>query len=132
MSQENVEVFRRVLDAWNRGALGEWKPMYHPDVVAVPPEGWPEGEQTEGFDAWLRQARRLTDSWDEQRIDVEELREADDRVLAVFRWIVRGKDSHIGLDTRMAAVVTVRRGKIARLEFFPDREQALEALGLPD
>ena len=54
----------------------------------------------------------------------------DDRVLSLFRWITKGKDSGITLKTPMAAITTVRDGQIARHEFFIDRDEALRAAGV--
>ena len=127
MSQD-VDVIRRAFQTWNDQALEEWKAVYHDDVVIVPPAGWPEGETTADLDSWLTQAMRLTDSWEEQRIEVDELREAGGHVLSVFRWVTRGKGSGIDLVTPMASISTVRDGKIARQEYYLSAEEALEVL----
>ena len=36
MSQENVEVAREVISAWNEYDLGRWLGRWHPDCVWVP------------------------------------------------------------------------------------------------
>lgn len=126
----NLEVARVSYEAWNRGALEEWISMHRQDVVVIPPEGFPESQPSEDRDAWLRQAMRLTDSWEEQRIDLEEMQEfAGGRVLSLFCWVTKGKDSGITLETPMAALTTVLDGQIARHEFFLDREEARRAAG---
>ena len=125
---KDVGVIRRAFQMWNEQALEEWKAVYHDDVVIVPPTGWPEGETTADLDAWLTQAMRLTDSWEEQRIEVDELREVGGHVLSVFRWVTRGKGSGIELVTPMASISNVRHGKIARQEYYLSSEEALEAL----
>ncbi len=54
MSQADVELVCRSFDLWNRGDLTEWIAVHHPDVVVVPPDGWPEGAQTLfSRDEWL-------------------------------------------------------------------------------
>lgn len=130
MASGNLEVARDAYEAWNRGAFDEWISMHREDVVVIPPEGFPEGAPVEDRDAWFRQAMRLTDSWEEQRIELDEMQEfADGRVLSLFRWVTKGKDSGITLETPMAAVTTVLEGRIARHEFFLDREEARRAAG---
>ena len=127
MPQQNLEIMRRLFDAWNRRDWQAFESVHRRDVVTVPPDGWPEAEVLEDYDAWFRQAMRLIDSWEEQRVEVEELRETGDRVVARFRWITKGKDSRIELETHMAAIYTLEEGKVARIEFFVDPSKALDA-----
>ena len=131
MPRGNRDVVRGAYEAWNRGAFAEWESMHRHDVFVLPPEGFPESQPAEGRGAWVTQAMRLTDSWQEQRIELEEMQDVgDDRVLSLFRWITKGKDSGITLETPMAAITTVRDGQIARHEFFIDRDEALRAAGV--
>jgi ketosteroid isomerase-like protein len=99
----------------------------------IAPEGWPEGAVSEGVDAWRRQAQRLRDSWEQARIEVDEIRPAGkDRVFARIRYVTRGKDPGISFDTPMATVFSLRDQKITRMEFFWNTAQALESAGLPE
>jgi ketosteroid isomerase-like protein len=62
----------------------------------------------------------------------EELIPVDDKVVALVRWIGRGKTSGAQGEITMAMVWTVRDQAITRLEFFLDRAQALQAVGLSE
>jgi ketosteroid isomerase-like protein len=62
----------------------------------------------------------------------EDLISVDDKVVALVRWIGRGKTSGAQAEISMAMVWTVRDQAITRLEFFLDRAQALEAVGLSE
>ncbi len=131
MARGSRDVVRDAYEAWNRGAFAEWESMHRHDVFVLPPEGFPESQPAEGRDAWFTQAMRLTDSWEEQRIELEETQDVgDNRVLSLFRWVTKGKDSGITLETPMAAITTVLEGQIARHEFFIDREEALRTAGV--
>lgn len=130
MSQGNVELVRRVFDAWNEGAFSDWISLHHPNVVVIPPEGWPEGQAPDSREAWASQAMRLMDSWEEQRLEVDDLREVGGRVLVLFRWITRGKDSGIEMETPMSVVAEVKDGMLGHLNYFVGHEEALEAVGL--
>jgi len=130
MSQENVEVYRRLVEVWNSGDFDHLAAIHHDDVQVDPPEGWPEAEPIEDLDAWIRQARRLMDSWEEQRIEPDEIKAVGERVFAAFRWVAKGKDSSIELETSMAMIVTVRDGMVARLEFHGDRDEARRIAGV--
>jgi ketosteroid isomerase-like protein len=132
MSQENLEVARRLLETWNSADWEAFKALHDPDVVAIPIEGWPDGVTAHGIDAWCREAKMLIDSWGEQRAEVAELRAAGERVLVVLRWVTRGRDSQISLDTTISIAAEFTNHKIARMAFFLDRADALEALGLTE
>jgi ketosteroid isomerase-like protein len=114
MSQENVEIVLGQWDAWNKGDLDRWAQAWDSEVVVVAPKGWPEGQVERGLGAWRRQAERLRDTWAEARIEVDEVRDVKDRVLARFRYVTLGGDSGIPFETphgcrRGAPGVTARR-----------------------
>ena len=62
----------------------------------------------------------------------EELISVDAKVVALVRRVGRGKTSGAQGEISMAMVWTVRDQAITRLEFFLDRAQALEAVGLSE
>ena len=53
-----------------------------------------------------------------------------DRVLAVMPTKFRGRQSGAKTEQRIAAVVTMREGKVVRTELFQSPEHAREAAGL--
>jgi ketosteroid isomerase-like protein len=59
----------------------------------------------------------------------DELISVGDKVVALVRWIGRGKTSGAQGEITMAMVWTVRDQAITRLEFFLDRAEALQAVG---
>ena len=54
----------------------------------------------------------------------------DGRVLVLSRDYARPKGSHSELSFKGAPVWTVREGKVARIEFYFNRDQGLAAAGL--
>jgi ketosteroid isomerase-like protein len=74
MAQENLEVVRRQFELWSEGRLDAWAQHWDRGVLVMAPEGWPEGPEFRGLDAWRRQAERLRDSWDEARVEVDDIR----------------------------------------------------------
>jgi ketosteroid isomerase-like protein len=128
MSEENVEIVLRQFELWSAGDLDGWAECYDPAVVVTAPEGWPEGSASRGLDAWRLQAERLRDTWDEARVEVDEIRTVDDgRVVTRIRYITVGKEPGISFDTSMGTVFFLRDGKIIRAEYFWDFDDALEA-----
>lgn len=80
----------------------------------VAPKGWPEGEVERDLDAWRRQAQRLRDTWAEARVEVDEIRDVKDRVLARIRYVTLGADTGIPFETPMAVVFFLSERKITR------------------
>jgi hypothetical protein len=64
MSQENVEITRAVVDAWNRGDANAIRELHDPGVIVRPIEGWPEPGPFVGREALLRWIEQLREAWD--------------------------------------------------------------------
>jgi ketosteroid isomerase-like protein len=132
MSHEGIEVVRRSFEAWNANDWPALEAAYDPDVIADPPEGWPEGEIAHGWDAVRVQFKRIKDAWEVERVVVDEVEEVGDRVLAQFRWVGRGKASGVDVDLPFWALFKVREARIVRLKYFLSRENAVSAAESPD
>lgn len=132
MSQQKVEIVRRWIELWNAADWPEFGSIHDPDVVVLPPDGWPDGEVSRGRDAWTRQVIRIKDSWGADRIEPEQLNEAGSKVIMHNRWTTKGKDSAIGFETWFWVVFTLSAGSIKQIEFFLDRSRALEAAGVSE
>lgn len=133
MSQENVEVVRRSLDAWNRTDWEQLQAIYAPDVIVVAPREWPEAEGARGWGEWRLQIERLKESWEVERLEVDEIRALPDgRVFARFVWVASGRASGAPTGVPLASVSTIKSGQIKRIEFFLNFNAALEAAGLSE
>ena len=131
MSQENVEIVRRMVEAYVSGDFETALAAYDPEVefdVSIRPEG----EVYRGPEGVAEAMRTWTGKWDDFRVEVEEIIDAGgDRVLLVDRQTGRGKGSGAPLDQQTFSVFTIRGGKIVRVVWLPTREQAFrEAAGL--
>ena len=132
MSQENVEVVRRALQAFADGGLDAMAEFWDPDIDWRAAEGAIDdvGEM-HGPDAVRRYIQDWFDMFDDFTVVVEEVRDVgDDRVLAIQRLKGRAKLSGIETDIRFATVSTVRDGKIVQGREYLSVEDALEAVGL--
>ena len=131
MSQENVEIMKAAIAAWNAGDMVATREMYHPDVIMRNPEGWPEPGPVAGRDAVMRQIEQLRETWDtDSLMPISDFIDAADRVVVRFVW--RGKGQGPEYNMEFTGVYTVRKGKIVGLEFFSDHAEALETLGLSE
>jgi ketosteroid isomerase-like protein len=125
---ENIELVRRAFDRWNSGDR-EIRPDEVDDEVelhSVLLGGVVRGP--EGFRRWFLEIDQQFVEW---RSEVAELREVNpDRLLALGRVHLRGRESEVEFDQPMAWLVDFRDGKVIRLEMFPEHSQALKAAGL--
>jgi ketosteroid isomerase-like protein len=133
MSHENVEVVRRVTDLMDAEGFDAALPIFleaaHPDVEWREDPAWPGSATHRGIEQ-VRQVildRLGTLEFDQRTEDVIDV---DDKVVVLVRWVGRGKASGAQGEISMAMVWTVREQAITRVEFFLDRADALEAVGL--
>ena len=75
----------------------------------------------------VKEARRWEEMWTDYRFEVEGLVDAGDKVVLLYRQVGKAKGSGVEIDERAGWVYTLRKGKIARVEMFQDREAALRA-----
>jgi ketosteroid isomerase-like protein len=132
MSQANVEVLRRAFEAWNRNDWEALMACYAPDVIVVPPAEWPEAETGTSREALRHQFEQAKAAWEEEWVEVDEIRDLGNRILALYRWIGRGRSSHVEVEHPIATLHTLRGGRIVRLEYYLDPSKALEAARLDE
>jgi ketosteroid isomerase-like protein len=136
MSQENVEVVRRSIDAYNGHdvdlLLDIYDTLFTPDVEWYPAMGAIEGEVFRGRDGMEVYFRRLIDAWEEIRVVAEEVRDLGDRLLVLGRLAGRGSSSGVPVDSPVALIYDLRSGRICRVRVFLDHGEALRAAGLTE
>ena len=132
MSQENVEIVRRGIDAWNQREAEAWRAWAAPEIEWIPgPAAAVEGTVYRGHD---EVAKGLESVW--QTLDVHfvesEVRDFGESVLWLGRAKVRGTASHVELDQEYAVRCVLRDGKIVTIQGFLGWSDALKAVGLED
>jgi ketosteroid isomerase-like protein len=132
MSEENVELVRRLLEALDRRDLTSWLAVVDEDVEVVPTREWPE-PGVRGAEAAFNWYVQAFDNLQPFRTtDTEFIDAGSDKVLLQYRTDVRGRGSGAKVEFRRWAVLTIRKGRILRGEWFSDRAEALEAAGLSE
>jgi ketosteroid isomerase-like protein len=133
MSQENAERLRQGTEALNRGDRTAFLALCGPDVENIPPRDWPESEPIRGREAVWDFYIETTSLWDKRTFEYTEIMEVgDDRILAALRQEVQGKASGVPVAVAFWQVVTFRKGKVARVEFYSDHAEAFKAVGLEE
>ncbi len=131
MSQENVEVVRQALKSFNEGGADAAEVFYDPAVVLDNSKSpFPDAGVYRGLESVRKWFEGLADAFGDISYEVEAVRDLGDQVAVLLR--VRGSGPHSGIDVdyRFAPLITLRNGKIVRIDRFTDLEEAFEAAGL--
>ena len=140
MSRENVDLVQRLHsdvdiahvirndDVW-AAAVEAVGGFYHPDVESVR-VGLPDGKTYTGLDGFRDMWLEWLAPWKTYRVETEEVIDLRDRVLVLVHAFGRLEGSQGEVENTSASLWTVRDRKIARVEFYVDRAEALKAVGL--
>jgi ketosteroid isomerase-like protein len=132
MSQENVEIVRRAVDAWNRGDLNAWLECFDEDIVWNPLPDAPDLKPIHGRQAVLELMQRWLEPWDRYELETLELVDLGGVIIWTARHLAFQKRTEMALDQTMSAVCAFREDAIAEFHMFPSRDQALQAAGLSE
>jgi ketosteroid isomerase-like protein len=134
MSQQNVEIVRRLWQAFADGGLDALIEYFDREINWRAMEGAPDdvGEMN-GRDAVRRYLQDWLDTFEDiTSVPVELLDCGDDHVVATIHVTGRARLSGIETELRYAVVYTLRDGKIVRGREYADRQQAVAAVGLAE
>ena len=135
MSQENVEVVRRVSDAYNRRDVGAMLDELHPEIEWHP---WVQlqlgGGATvyRGHQGVRRGIQEMEEAFSEVQAEQSEVRDLGERVVAIGHLRGRGKESGAITESPLAWIVEFKSGKVIRVREYLDPQEALEAAGLQE
>jgi ketosteroid isomerase-like protein len=133
MSEENVALARKAIDAFNRGDFDTWLAFLSPDVVWEALEGVTAiGELYRGR-AGVREWTELMLENAEQgvHIEIEQMADlGDDRVFIAVVLTARRRGSGVPFEYRTWQIVWFGDGLITRRQAFWTRAEALRTAGL--
>jgi ketosteroid isomerase-like protein len=148
MSQENVEVVKRVAEAWNRDDLDAFIDLLDPEVEWYPASGASfEGRESASSQLaalWIggtvvrhghAGVRKGWESYSGERVEslevrLDEIRDLGESVLALGEMKISGQTSRLELTSEIALLCTFRYGRIVTGQDFMSHAEGLEAAGL--
>ena len=131
MSQDNVEIAKRSVDAFNRRDVQTLLDLGTPTWV-LSSQLLDASADFRGREGIERFYAMLSESWEEFRSVVDDYRDLGDRVLCLGRNTARGKGSGVTVDALTAAILDFRDGKVSRIRLYLDQSEALRAAGLSE
>ena len=132
MSQEDADTIRRAFEVWNEsGPEALTEQFWAEDAVYREGPGWPNAGVYRGRAAALARMQSLIGLLGPIEVRLDELIEVGDgRFVACTSMVGQGADAPY---TRSFAVVQrVRDGLIVEADYYLDRAQALQAVGLKE
>ncbi len=127
MSQENVEVVRRLYEAFMRGDRSAIVADLHPEIE------WRSIEDTEthhGHHGVATSVGSWLETWEDHDLKAEEYLDAGDQVVVTVRFRGRGRRSGANVEARYFAVWRLRDGRAVAYCEYPSKAEAFEAVGL--
>ena len=133
MSRQNVEAFKRVVEANNGrdyealleqcAAEIEWHAVFGMMFGG-------KATVVRGHEAVLEHFRELDEGFAVRNVQCSEFRDLGERVLALGQVQAEGRESGVALHSPWAGVADFRHGKIVGFRDYLNRDEALEAAGL--
>ncbi len=133
MSRENVEAFKRFLDAYNRRDVEAMLEGLDPEVewhpaILVPLEG--EATVYRGHEGMRRWVRDLDEVFADIHVEYSEIRDLGERIVGIGHIRMRGTGSGAETESPVASVSEFKNAKAIRVRTYLDPNEALEAAGL--
>jgi ketosteroid isomerase-like protein len=132
MSQENVEIVRRMNEAWNGRDHGAWLAAYSPEAeIDWSRSRGPLKGVYRGYDELEAFWDAFWSTFEDVQVEYHGFTEVGREVVVPNTAHIRGRQG-IEVVARSTFVYTVENGQITRNRMFQERAEALEAAGLPE
>ena len=127
MSQENVEIVREAMDAYNLGDKDEWAQCMDPELETFPVPEFPKPGSLIGPDAAWEFYERFGETmagsklYETAEVETAELIDAGERVFACQRTALQGRGSVEEIEFKLWGVHTFDQGRWLRTPWFLER-----------
>ena len=126
MSEENVELVRRIYDAWERDESA--RDFIAADLEYVNPSYAVEPGTRRGS----KSLAVVRDTYEDFKIKVERIIDAGDETVVLAQYAASGPSSGIPVSGEHGYVWTVEEGLAVRFQWFRSHAEALKAAGLSE
>jgi ketosteroid isomerase-like protein len=133
MSQDNVDVIRRLLEAFAEGDVGAVFAASDPDIELEVSDAYFDAPRTfHGHDGMREIFAAQAEVFSPFRLEPKEFVDAGDRVVVMARAGGLARASGVDVMGSFGHLWTLRDGKVVRFKEFKDPREALEAAGLQE
>jgi ketosteroid isomerase-like protein len=132
MPPENVESSKRVWALFMAGDTPGVLGLLDPDIEVREPPGLPGATVFRGHAGWQTQLDKFDEAFTDIAYEPLEHIDRGEQVISVIRATGTATSSGIPGEATYAQVETWRDGKIVMIQYFMNKEEALEAVGLSE
>jgi uncharacterized protein len=130
VSEQNVEIVRRLYEAWQRDGVSVVPNLMDPDVEWINPAYALEPGRRCGYEEFAAAAAAFRSVYTVDRVSDIEIYDAGDRIGVTGRMLVRSAGNEVPVDAARGYVFDLRDGKIIRFAWFSDPAEALNEVGV--
>jgi ketosteroid isomerase-like protein len=130
MSQENVEIVRRMVERWNRRDLQGFLALFSADVECFPAVDQPESQSFRGREALADYANGWLAAFDPYVLEASEYLDLGECVVVVGRVVGSGRESGVTVADDDAWLYRFLDGKVIGYRECGTKADALEGAGL--
>jgi ketosteroid isomerase-like protein len=127
MAEGNAQVVQTLFDAWFRGDDVAQAALVDPEVVVTQFPEQVDARPYHGHAGMREVVDDWVDTWDDYALEILEMREIGEHVLVSLHQTGRGKTSGARMEGDAWFVVTLRDGRVTRLQMFSSEDEALQA-----
>lgn len=130
MSSANVAIAKSIYEAFTRDDLDAFMSVLSPDVIWNVAENYPyaAGNPYIGPAAVQSELDMLGADWDGFAVNITELLDAGDKVVAIGRYTGTCKKTGKQVDAQTSHIITIAEGKIIVFQQYTDTLQLMQAM----
>jgi ketosteroid isomerase-like protein len=132
MSQENVEIVRRIYEAYGRGDFAAVLDAADARIRCFDRPDRPGATVYTGYEGLLKFAESDREVFENVRYEPADFIGAGDHVVVRIRQAGRGKASSVPVEEEIVNVWKLRAGKCIEMRVYSTEREALEAVGLSE
>jgi len=126
MASQDVELLRRMYDAWNADDFEAARPYMHPDIVWRTSGRFPGFEPVYHGPEGVREFwRAFMEAWEQMRIEIGRIVEESGQVVIGVHFDAIGRESGARVELPFAHLWRVEDGKIVAYSAHPTFDEAL-------
>ena len=131
MSQENLEILRRVFEEAAGGDVSVWFQSADPGIRVFPRPAEPDAApEYRGLDGLMEYLTNWYDQWEEYEVEAVEFIDAGEHVVVVVRERGRVERTGLEVEANFTHSFVLRDGKTVEWHMYDSHADALEAVGL--
>ncbi|OLE38821.1 MAG: hypothetical protein AUG48_00835 [Actinobacteria bacterium 13_1_20CM_3_68_9] len=128
--EQNVELARRGMEAYNRGEIETVLELFSPEVQIYAPPDFINAGVFHGREGWLRWTAHWNEAWESFDIRVDGVEPIGERFVVLdAHQVGRGRGSGVSVEQDVVFVYEIGDEGCVYLAIHPDRDHALGDIG---